>query len=168
VARVVKVLSVAGRLDLADLHAGIRRDERMKEFVMPEYILGELCQRIPGVAVEDGRVYALQPIPPRDVLETTELTLVRILMQHGGVMERRALETLCLAAGMKVSSFNNRIAYSPIITERGYGRYGLRGNGFVAQPARAGDGAGEAGAGPARDDVPRPGDLEHFQPPRRR
>jgi len=166
--RVVKVLAVAGRLDLTDLHAGIRRDERMKEFVMPEYILGELCERIPGVAVEDGRVYAREPIRPQDVLETTELTLVRILTDHGGSMERHALEALCLAAGMKASSFNNRIAYSPIITERGYGRYGLRGNGSVAARERAGDAAGEAGAGPARDDVPRPGGLEHLKPPRRR
>jgi hypothetical protein len=168
VSRVVKVLSVAGRLDLTDLHAGIRRDERMKDFVMPEYILGELCHRIPGVAVEDGRVHAREPIRPRDVLETTEMTLVRILLEHGGAMGRHALETLCLAAGMKASSFNNRIAYSPIITEQGYGRYGLRGSGSEAQPRWAGDAAGEAGAGPARDDVPRPGDLEHFQPPRPR
>jgi len=168
VSRVVKVLSVAGRLDLTDLHAGIRRDERMKEFVMPEYILGELCARIPGVAVEDGRAFAREPIRPQDVLETTELTLVSILWEHGGAMERHALEALCLAAGMKASSFNNRVAYSPIITERGYGRFGLRGNGSVMRPGRAGDEAGEAGSGPARDDVPRPGDLEHFQPPRRR
>ncbi len=164
VSRIIKVLSVAGRLDLTDLHAGIRRDERMKEFVMPEYILGELCERIPGVAVEDGRVYAREPIRPQDVLESTELTLVRILREHGGAMERHALEALCLAAGMKSSSFNNRIAYSPIVAERGYGHYGLRGNGSVSRPGRA----GASGAGPARDDVPRPGDLEHFQPPRRR
>jgi hypothetical protein len=168
VSRVLKVLSVAGRLDLADLHAGIRRDERMKEFVMPEYILGELCERISGVSVEDGRVRSREPILPRDVLETTELTLVRILSEHDGPMERHALETLCLAAGMKVSSFNNRIAYSPIITERGYGRYGLRGNGFAERHARAGAEAGTAGAGPARDDVPRPGDLERFPRPQRR
>jgi hypothetical protein len=168
VSRVVKVLCVAGWLDLADLHAGIRRDERMKEFVMPEYILGELCERIPGVAVEDGRVYATQPIRPRDVLETTEMTLVRILMEHGGAMERHALETLCLAAGMKVSSFNNRIAYAPIIAERGHGSYGLRGNGSAAHHGWAGERAGEAGAGPARNDVPRPGDLERLRPPRRR
>jgi len=168
VSRVVKVLSVAGRLDLADLHAGIRRDERMKEFVMPEYILGELCERIPGVGVEDGRVCAPEPIRPRDVLETTELTLVSILTKHGGAMERHALETLCLAAGMKVSSFNNRIAYSPIITERGYGRYGLRGNGSAVGPRWDGDEGGNAGAGPSRGDVLRPGDLEHRQPPRRR
>ena len=146
VSRVIKVLSVAGPLDLADLHAGIRRDERMKEFVMPEYILGELCARIPGITVEDGRVYAREPLRPQDVLETTELTLVKILTEHGGAMERHALEALCMAAGMKASSFNNRIAYSPLITERGYGRYGLRGNGSGG----------------------RPGDLEHFQRPQRR
>jgi len=146
VSRVIKVLSVAGPLDLADLHAGIRRDERMKEFVMPEYILGELSARIPGIAVEDGRVYAREPLRPQDVLETTELTLVKILTEHGGAMERHALEALCMAAGMKASSFNNRIAYSPLITERGYGRYGLRGNGSGG----------------------RPGDLEHFQRPQRR
>ena len=135
---------------------------------MPEYILGELCERIPGIAVEDGRVYAREPIQPQDVLETTEMTLVRVLSEHGGAMERHALETLCSAAGMNVSSFNNRIAYSPIITERGYGRFGLRGNGAQARSGRAGDGAGEAAAGPARDDVPRPGDLEHFRRPQRR
>jgi hypothetical protein len=167
VARVVKVLSVADRLALADLHAGIRRDERMKEFVMPEYILGELCERIPGVVMKDGRVSAREPNRPQDVLETTELTLVRILAEHGGAMERHALETLCVAEGMNVSSFNNRIAYSPIIAELGHGRYGLRGKGSAAHEGRAGD-AGEAGPRPARDDVRRPGDLEHFQRPRRR
>ena len=71
VSRVVKMLSVAGGVDLADLHAGIRRDERMKEFVMPEYILGELCERIPGVAVDGGlRVRPSSRVPPQDVLET--------------------------------------------------------------------------------------------------
>ena len=135
---------------------------------MPEYILGELCARIPGITVEDGRAYAWEPLRPQDVLETTELTLLKILTEHGGAMERHALEALCVAAGMKASSFNNRIAYSPLITERGYGRYGLRGNGSGAPREPAGDAAGEAGTGPARDDVPRPGDLEHFQRPQRR
>ncbi len=168
VSRVVKVLAVAGRIDLATLHAGIRRDERMKEFVMPEYILGEVCERIPGVALEDDYVYAAEPILPQDVLETTEMTLVRILREQGGATERRALETLCLAAGMKVSSFNNRLSYSPIITETGYGRYGLRGNGSVPPRERVGDEPGAAAAAPARDGVPRPGDLERFARPRRR
>ncbi len=126
VSRVLKVLSVAGRIGLGDLHAGIRRDERMREFVMPEYILAELCERIPDVAVRGGGVALVRPLAPADVLETTELTLVRVLREHEGPMERRELERACAAAGMKASSFNNRIAYSPIIVERGRGLFGLR------------------------------------------
>lgn len=138
VSRVVKILSVAGDVGLDELHAGIRRDERMKEFVMPEYILAELCERIPGLSVAGGRVRAVKSISPEEVLETTELTLVRVLTRNGGTMERRELERLCVAAGIKPSSFNNRIAYSPIIAERGYGRYAIRGT--------AGEGTGWIGA----------------------
>lgn len=154
VGRVIKILSVAGEASLADLHAGIRRDERMKDFVMPEYILGELCERVPGLAVTGDRVQATRPITAEEVLETTELTLVRLLRQSGGTMDRHELERLCAAAGMKRSSFNNRIAYSPVIEDRGGGRYALRGNGA---------GTGTRGAG-----TPRPGDAGRLRPPRRR
>jgi hypothetical protein len=156
VSRVIKVLSVAGRIELADLHAGIRRDERMKDFVMPEYILAELCERIPDVAVRGDGVALLRPIGAHEVLETTERTLVRILREHGGPMERRELERACAASGMKASSFNNRIAYSPIIAERGHGRYGLRDGPTVEE--RPGDGRG----------VSRPGELDDFRPGHRR
>ncbi len=137
VTRVVKILSIAGDATLADLHAGVRRDERMKEFVMPEYILGELCERVPGFVVKDDRVRLVLPVPLADVLETTELTLVRLLQAHGGVMERHELEQLCLAAGMKRSSFNNRVAYSPVLEDRGPGMYGLRGE---SAPVAGGNG----------------------------
>jgi len=155
VSRVVKILSIAGEASLADLHAGVRRDERMKEFVMPEYILGELCERVPGLAVAGDRVRAVRPIAAEDVLETTELTLVRLLRKAGGTMDRHELERLCLAADMKRSSFNNRIAYSPVIADRGGGRYGLRGN-------------GSALSGESRADVPGPFDADRLRPPRRR
>jgi len=153
VSRVLKILSVTGRIGLGELHAGIRRDERMKEFVMPEYILAELCERIPDVVVRGDDVALLRPMAPEDVLETTELTLVRVLREHGGPMDRRELESACAAAGMEVSSFNNRIAYSPIIAERGSGKFGLR-NGSVAR--------GDEGARPEPDrqgglDEPRAG-----------
>ncbi len=49
---------------------------------MPEYILGELCERVPGLAVGDDRVRLSGPVPPDDVLETTELTLVRLLREQ--------------------------------------------------------------------------------------
>jgi len=157
VARVLKVLSVAGELDIGDLHAGVRRDERMREFVMPEYVLAELCQRIPGVAVEGRVVRALEPLDAATVLEATELTFARILGERQAPVERRELERLCLSRGMSASSFNNRVSYSPIIEEVGHGRYALRG---TTCPPRAADDA--AGA------VPHPGELAHFRSLRRR
>jgi hypothetical protein len=68
---------------------------------------------------------------------------------------------------MKASSFNNRVAYSPIVADLGHGRYGLRG-------LRNGDGAAPdelwlpAPASTSDDEVPRPGDLTAFRAPRRR
>ncbi|RPI28595.1 MAG: hypothetical protein EHM52_05035 [Actinomycetota bacterium] len=157
VARVLKVLSVAGELDIGDLHAGIRRDERMREFVMPEYVLAELCQRIPGIAVEGRLVRTLEPLDAATVLETTELTFARILGERRAPVERRELERLCLSSGMSASSFNNRVSYSPILEEVGHGRYALRG---TTSPPPAPDDAVEV--------VPHPGELEHFRSPRRR
>jgi hypothetical protein len=169
VSRVAKVLSVAGVVGLADLHAGIRRDERMRGFVMPEYILGELCERLPGITVTGGLVAAESPKPPEEVLETTELTLLRALVDAGGEAERHELEAACLAAGMKLSSFNNRIAYSPIVADLGHGRYAIRGREVAASEApgatwRAAEGAG----GAAVDEVLRPGELAAFRSSRRR
>jgi len=161
--RIAKVLSVSGAVRLADLHAGIRRDERMRDFVMPEYILGELCERLPGVRLEGEVVRADPRQAPESVLERTELTLFRVLLEAGGEADRHDLEAACLAAGMKVSSFNNRIAYSPIVSDLGHGRYGLRGLGGADGEAR-----GLARAGLADADVPRPDDLSAFRPAPRR
>ena len=158
--RIAKVLSVSGAVRLGDLHAGIRRDERMREFVMPEYILAELCERLPGVRV-DGDVVTRRPAagrrrtcssaPSSRCCARSRTPAAR----PTGASSRRA----CLAAGMKLSSFNNRIAYSPIIAELGHNRYGLRGLGNGGRP----------GGGSAPDlDVPRPGDLPAFRAPRRR
>jgi hypothetical protein len=162
--RVTKVLSITGAVSLADLHAGIRRDERMREFVMPEYILAELCARLPGVAVEGGLVVADEPRRPEDVLETTELTLVRALRDAGGEADRHELERRCLATGMKLASFNNRVAYSPIVADLGQGRYGLRG--------ASGNGGGPSQQSTSETTVdertPRPGELASSRPPARR
>ena len=169
VSRVAKVLSITGAVRLADLHAGIRRDERMREFVMPEYILGELCERLPGMRMTGDLVTAEHRRRPEDVLETTELTLLRALTDAGGEAGRHELELACRAAGMKLSSFNNRIAYSPIVVDLGKGRFGLRGYVEATDPRRPG-GAWRA-AGPAAgsdDELPRPGDLAAYRQPRRR
>jgi hypothetical protein len=164
--RVAKVLSITGAARLSDLHAGIRRDERMREFVMPEYILGELCARLPGVRLEGDVVVADPRQAPEDVLERTELTLFRALGDAGGHADRHELEAACLAAGMKASSFNNRVAYSPIVADLGHGRYGLRG--LRDEDGAAQDDHWRPAPIPADDGVPRPGDLTAFRAPRRR
>jgi len=171
VSRIWKILSLTGAVRLGELHAGIRRDERMREFVMPEYILAELCERQSGVRVSGDVVRSERRRPPEEILETTELTLLRILTDAGGSAERHELERACADAGMKTSSFNNRIAYSPIITELQGGCYGLRG--LPAHPLRTAGGETPAGTRPAAppapdEDVPWPGDLEHFRPAHRR
>ena len=168
VSRVAKVLSVTGAVRLHDLHAGIRRDERMREFVMPEYILAEFCERLPGVTVAGDLVVAETRQRAEDVLETTELTLLRALTEAGGEAERHELERACLAAGMKLSSFNNRIAYSRSSSIWGTaatacaGRRCRRGRRSRGELAR-----GRTGA-PGDDEVPRPGELAAFRSPRRR
>jgi hypothetical protein len=164
--RIAKVLSVGGAVRLADLHAGIRRDERMRDFVMPEYILSELCERLPGVRLEGDLVLADPRQAPGDVLERTELTLFHVLVEAGGEADRRDLEAACLAAGMKASSFNNRIAYSPIVTDLGHGRYGLRGAG--GWDGGTNEALRPAQAAPGGEDVPRPGDLASYRTTPRR
>ncbi len=170
VSRLFKILSLTGAVRLPELHAGIRRDERMRDFVMPEYILAELCERIPGVRVDGDVVGSTEPLAPDDVLETTELTLFRVLAQWGGPAERHALEQACLEAGMKASSFSNRIAYSPIVRECGHNLYGLRGLSLDAC-ADTEDGGGRTATPTAAGlhaETPRPGELEYFRPPHRR
>jgi hypothetical protein len=166
--RVAKVLSVAGAATLPDLHAGIRRDERMRGFIMPEYILGELCERLPGVRLEGDVAVADPRRAPEDVLERTELTLFQALVRMGGQADRHDLEAACLASGMKASSFNNRIAYSPIVADLGHGLYGLRGVSNGDRVGREGTWRPAPASAGSPAEVPRPGELEPFHPLRRR
>ncbi len=164
--RVAKILSVSGSVSLSDLHEGICRDERMREFAVPERILAELCARLPGVSVREDVVVADAPPPPEEVLERTELTLVRALQAAGGEASRSDLERVCIAAGVTRSSINNRLAYSPLIVDLGQRRYGLRGAG-------SGEGVGQGGAWGGAEATPestppRPDDLATFRPPPRR
>ena len=162
--RVAKVLAACGAVRLSDLHAGIRRDERMRAFVMPEYILAELCERLPGVRVDGDVVAADAPLPAEDVLEGAELLLVHALANAGGEAGRPELEAACLAAGVRSSSFNNRIAYSPVVADLGHNRYGLRGLRDGGHP-HADPSAGEDAAA---QDESRLGVLAASRPPRRR
>lgn len=126
--------------------------------------LAELCDRLPGVSVAGEVMYAEGAQTPPDVFETTELKLLRLLREAGKEADRRDIEVACLAAGMRLSSFNDRIAYIPINRDLEHGRYGLCGmsDGEAPDPARR-----DLPARPG-DAVPRPGDLASLCTPRRR
>jgi len=120
-----KILAVAGEITARDLRTAVSRNRRMWRLAPPEKVLLEFCRQTPGVRVEGNRILA---DPPRDwkrALTGVEAKLVGILKEHGPVMERSALEDLCVAAGMNRFSFHAFIACSPVIAQYGHSVYGL-------------------------------------------
>jgi hypothetical protein len=132
-----KILAVAGEVRVRDLRAAVGRNHRMWKVPPPESVLLEFCRQSPGMRVEDDRIV---PDPPRDWRETlrgVEAQLVEILKRHGPVMERGALEDLCVGAGMNRFSFHAFIASSPVIAQFGHSVYGLLGSSVSKQTVQS-------------------------------
>ena len=75
--------------------------------------------------VEGKQIIADPPRRWKKALTGVEARLVAILKKHGPVMERGALEDLCVTAGMNRFSFHAFIACSPVIAQYGHSVYGL-------------------------------------------
>ena len=125
--RIKKVLSVSSRINVAELRAGVAREYRMQGVVPPQRVLLELCRRAEGYLVEGSTVSTDPPVAWRETISETEQILVLALETHGPVMRREELEELCVALGMKRSTFYVRLGYSPFIARYARGVYGLRG-----------------------------------------
>jgi hypothetical protein len=125
--RMIKILSVANPVRASELWAGIARDHRMRRFSVPSDILLELCRQVPGLHVRGDAIRAKPKIRPDQVLDEAERKFACILSKNGGIMKRSQLEPMCLAAGMKQSTFFHHLLYSPIISRYAAGIYGLRG-----------------------------------------
>ncbi len=82
---------------------------------------------MPGLRIDGQWVVADPPRPWSEVLTGVEAQLVRILQEHGPIMERGALEDLCVAQGINRFSFNAFLATSPVIAQYGPSVYGLVG-----------------------------------------
>ena len=57
-----------------------------------------------------------------------EAKLVSVLKAHGPVMERGAMEDLCVGDGMNRFSFHAFVSWSPVIAQFGHSVYGLLGS----------------------------------------
>jgi hypothetical protein len=122
-----KILSVARRINVERLREAMCRYRKTGRTIPPNGVLLEFCRRLPGVRVQGERIIA---DPPRDwqtVLSGVEVGAVRVLKEHGPVLERGAFEELCIRGGMNRFSFSAVIMCSPVIVQLGRSVYGLLG-----------------------------------------
>ncbi len=126
---VLKVMSVAGSIDLEELRDGIGRHHRSRGFRPPRSVLARICSESGRYEVRDGRAIGKAGLPEwRDVLAANERLIATALFEHGPVMRRTDLEDLVVGSyGMKRNSFYIYLTYSPILERYAPGVFGLRG-----------------------------------------
>jgi hypothetical protein len=122
-----KVLAVADSVTASQLRTALARNHRLWKEPPPEKVLLEFCRQMDQVRVEGDRI---RSDPPRDwkkSLTGVEAKLVQVLLDHGPVMERGAMEDLCVADGMNRFSFHAFVSWSPVIAQFAHSVYGLLG-----------------------------------------
>jgi hypothetical protein len=122
-----KVLSVAGSVTVGELHRALSRNRRLWKEPPPEKVLLEFCRQMPRVRIEGDRVISDPSRDWKKSLTGVEAKLVNILTTHGPVMERGAMEDLCVSEGMNRFSFHAFVSWSPVIAQYGHSVYGLLG-----------------------------------------
>ncbi len=122
-----KILAVADSVTVGEMRAAMARNRRLWRIPPPEGVLLEFCRQTPGVQVEGERIAADPPRNWRTSLAGVERKLVAVLKEHGPIMERGAMEDLCVADGMNRFSFHAFVSWSPVIQQLGHSVYGLLG-----------------------------------------
>ena len=122
-----KILSVAGEVTISEMRAAMSRNRRLWKNPPPEKVILEFCRQTPGVRVHGKRISAVPPRDWRKSLTGVEAKLVAVLKEHGPVMERGAMEDLCVALGMNRFSFHAFVSWSPVIIQLGNSVYALLG-----------------------------------------
>ncbi len=122
-----KVLAVAGAVTACQLRVALARNRRLWKTPPPENVLVEFCRQMPDVRVEGDRIISDPPRDWRKSLTGVEARLVAMLHEYGPVMERGAMEDLCVADGMNRFSFHAFVSWSPVIAQFGHSVYGLLG-----------------------------------------
>ncbi len=125
--QIEKILSACNRIHVSELRAGVSRHHRREGFAPPQRVLLELCSQSGWCRLEENFVAAARPIDHRALLSETEGTVVNVLKENGGILRRQQLEDLCIARGLKRSTFYIHLTYSPVIARYAPGVYGVRG-----------------------------------------
>lgn len=125
--QIEKVLSVAERIDVTELRAGVSRHHRMKGVAPTKRVLLELCKQTSLYRVEGSTVIADPPLNWEETISDIEQFMVLTLKEHGPVMRRSEFEKLCIDLGINRVTFYAYLKYSPVIMKYAIGVYGLRG-----------------------------------------
>lgn len=121
-----KITSVARVVSVHDLRTGISRHQRMKGLAPPDRILLKLCASL-GHIVDGDMIIAPEALDWRDTLGWAEQRMVEALQASHGICGRGELEGICRDRGMKASTLQAYLDYSPLVVKLEDGRYCLRG-----------------------------------------
>ncbi len=124
---IAKILSVAAELTVSRMRTAMSHNRRMWENPPPAGVLLEYCRQTPDVRVEGRRIIGDPPPNWKKTLTGVERGLVSVLKKHGPVMDRGAMEELCVRGGMNRFSFHGFVSWSPVIEQFGHSVYGLLG-----------------------------------------
>jgi hypothetical protein len=122
-----KILAACPNIDVSELRTGVGRHHRRKGFTPPRRVLLELCRQLPWCRVDCERIVAVGPLSPDEALSGSERIILRILNEHGPVIQRTEFAQRCLEAGMNHHTFWVFLSYCPLICRHATGVYGLRG-----------------------------------------
>lgn len=136
---VLKIMSVAGSIDLSELRTGVGRHHRMRGFRPPREVLAALCVQSGRYRREGDRIIGVEDLPDwRTVLGNNERLLVQALFDFGPVMRRDDLEQVVVVErGLNRSSFYVYLTYAPMIERYAPGVFGLRGAPVTAAEVEA-------------------------------
>lgn len=109
-----KVFSVARRISLSDLLTAVLRSYGFRE--RPgRRVIESACEQLPGFRV-DGDWVTIERVLDRDEwLSPTELSLVEMLEQTGGVASSSSLSRIARAWGISLTTLRLAICRSPVI-----------------------------------------------------
>src|SRR5262249_24810865 len=86
--RIRKILSIADAVDVGELRSGIARHHQMAGYAPPKRVLLELCRHLSYCQVDGSFVRAMPALDWQTILRGTELTMAKILKEHGPIMQR--------------------------------------------------------------------------------
>lgn len=122
-----KVLAVASDVAVSTMRTALARNRRLWKEPPSEKVLLEYCRLMPNTQIDGNQIRSVPPRNWKKVLTGVEAKLVGVLKKHGPLMDRGAMEDLCVAAGMNRFSFHAFLSWSPVIQQFGHSLYGLLG-----------------------------------------